>query len=73
MRGADAVRGVLDRSAALGRDAEAASRLEEDVRSRLTARDLLGRTPDLEELREPGASRTASMTVRFEDDASASR
>ena len=56
--------------AALGLDAEAPRRLEEDVGRRLAARDLLGGDDrPRRAARGPDFARTASMTRRFDDEA----
>ncbi len=54
VRGADAGVRVLDRGAALGRDAEPARGLEVDVGSRLAARHLLRRDGRLERIGDAG-------------------
>ena len=72
VRRPDPVRGVLDGGAAAGLDAEPAGCLEVDVRSRLAALDLLGRDDGGEEVCDPARSSTASISGRFEDEATAS-
>ena len=54
VRGADPVRRVLDRRAALGRDVEPSCSFEEDVRSGLSAFHLLGRHRRLEQRVQTG-------------------
>ena len=74
VRGADPVRGVLDGGARAGLDAEPPRRLEIDVRRRLAARDLLRRDRRARRGRAiPARSSTASISGRFEDDATAER
>ena len=73
VRGADAVVRVLDRGRARRVDAQAPRRLEVDVRRRLAARHLLGRDRrPRTSAASPASSSTASISGRFDDDASPS-
>ena len=73
VRRADPARGVLDRDAPRRIDAQAPRRLEVDVGAGLPRADLLRRHGDREERRRArAAASTASISSRFEDEATAS-
>ncbi len=63
---------VLDRGAAVGRDAEPARRLEVHVRRRLACATSSEETVARKSAARPDTSSTRSMSTRFDDEASPS-